>query len=246
MPELRRARRSPSADGGPGIAGDRPVVGRVVVDIRDPERLDRVTEALVEVDLVVVSDHAEPFDAELVGDNRPDLVVSDDVRDDGSMGDRLRAWLSLATAPVIAITVSETAGIASFEQGAADFVIDPFMKRELQARALARLRRPSTGDGAELRLDRAARSVSVRGADVTLSPREYDLLEFFVERPRTVVTREHILAVVWRAKPEWQDPNTVTEHVYRLRRKIERDPSRPELLVTVRGVGYRFDQKQQP
>lgn len=198
----------------------------------------------MEVDLVVVSTDPDAPDPTVIKDARPDLVVSDDLHGDGSMGDRLQALLSIQAVPVIAIADTETAGVASFEQGAADFVVDPFGKRELQARALARLRRTPVAAGSGLRLDRPSRRVFVHGVEVELSPREYDLLEFFVERPRTVLTRDHILAAVWDSKPEWQDRDTVTEHVYRLRRKIEVNPSNPELIVTVRGVGYRFEGQQ--
>lgn len=244
MSGLRHARSSPASSSGPAIGDVGNPRSCVVVDIRDPGRRERVAKALIEVDLVVVLHDPDSPDETVMNDARPDLVVSDDIQGDGSMGDRLRTLLGVQAVPVIAIADDDTAGVASFERGAADFVVDPFAKRELQARALARLRRAPVAAGSELRLDRSSRRVSVRGVEVELSPREYDLLEFLVERPRTVLTRDHILAVVWGSKPEWQDRDTVTEHVYRLRRKIERDPRNPELIITVRGVGYRFEGQQ--
>ena len=74
-----------------------------------------------------------------------------------------------------------------------------------------------------------------------MTNREFDLLLFLVMSPRQAFTREQLMRNVWKAEPGWQDPATVTEHVHRLRRLIEVDPAVPSHLVTVRGVGYRFD-----
>ena len=76
---------------------------------------------------------------------------------------------------------------------------------------------------------------------VDLTPKEFDLLAFLAASPRRVFTRSELLEEVWSSSTAWQDPDTVTEHVRRLRRKIESDPDRPEWITTVRGVGYRFD-----
>jgi DNA-binding response OmpR family regulator len=83
--------------------------------------------------------------------------------------------------------------------------------------------------------------VLVDGNDVAMTAREFDLLAFLVQSPRRVFSREQLLSNVWESSTEWQDPATVTEHVRRIRRKIEDDPDLPRWLLTVRGVGYRFE-----
>ena len=91
----------------------------------------------------------------------------------------------------------------------------------------------------EIRL--AEREVSLDGRLVPTTSREFDLLAKLVSVPRRVFTREVLLAEVWGSSGDWQDPATVTEHVRRLRHKIERDPADPAWILTVRGAGYRFE-----
>ena len=74
-----------------------------------------------------------------------------------------------------------------------------------------------------------------------LAAKEFELLAYFLDHPRRACTREELLASVWSSQAGWQTPATVTEHVYRLRQKIENDPSRPQRLCTVRAVGYRWE-----
>ena len=92
-----------------------------------------------------------------------------------------------------------------------------------------------------MEIDREARDVWVDGAPVDLAAKEFDLLAYFVDHPRRACTREELLAAVWSSQAGWQTAATVTEHVYRLRQKIEDDPRRPRLLRTVRAVGYRWE-----
>jgi len=82
--------------------------------------------------------------------------------------------------------------------------------------------------------------VEVDGTPVELTPKEFDLLVFLAATPDQVFTREELLEHVWGSTQEWQDPATVTEHVRRLRLKLEPDPGAPRWLHTVRGIGYRF------
>jgi DNA-binding response OmpR family regulator len=83
--------------------------------------------------------------------------------------------------------------------------------------------------------------VTAAGELVSLTPKEFDLLALLARSPRQVFTRRQLLDRVWGSAPEYQDPATVTVHVGRLRQKIERDPDQPRWLITVRGVGYRFE-----
>jgi DNA-binding response OmpR family regulator len=91
----------------------------------------------------------------------------------------------------------------------------------------------------EIRLEE--REVRLQGTPVETTPREFDLLAKLASSPRRAFSRAELLEEVWGSSRDWQDPATVTEHIRRLRRKIEDDPEQPKWLLTVRGVGYRFD-----
>ena len=137
--------------------------------------------------------------------------------------------------------------IAGLELGADDYVAKPFSPRELVLRVTSVLRRvkatpavpaaPVT-DG-DLEVDPGARKAVLRGAELALTGREFDLLLFLVTHPGTVFTREQLLERVWGW--DFGDQSTVTVHVRRLREKVEREPAKPERIATVWGVGYRYD-----
>jgi DNA-binding response OmpR family regulator len=151
--------------------------------------------------------------------------------------------------PVILLTArgEEEDRIRGLRLGADDYVVKPFSPRELVARVASVLRRASTPghhgmvrfDGLEI--DETTREVRHDGRTLDLTRREFDLLAFLARAPRQVFTRAQLLEHVWESSPDWQDPATVTVHIGHLRQKLEADPARPERLVTVRGVGYRFE-----
>ena len=151
--------------------------------------------------------------------------------------------------PVIVLSgqSDEADRIIGLELGADDYVVKPFSPRELVARVRSVLRRTRGTQAAgrlefgDLELDLTTREAWVRGDLVELRRREFDLLAFLCASPRQVFTRDQLLLYVWEVEPEWQGAATVSEHVHRLRAKIEIDPARPSRIVTVRGVGYRFE-----
>jgi two-component system response regulator SaeR len=144
----------------------------------------------------------------------------------------------------------ETDRIYGLELGADDYVVKPFSPAELVARVKAVLRRTQSGATAsnggslikfdELVIDPPKRLVTVRGDKVELTATEFNLLEFMAQHPRQVFSRDKLLDNVW-GYTEYVDPSTVTVHIRRLREKIEVDPSKPKCLLTVWGVGYKFD-----
>ncbi|GAA4392689.1 response regulator transcription factor [Ornithinibacter aureus] len=150
--------------------------------------------------------------------------------------------------PVIVLSgrSGETDRIIGLDLGADDYLIKPFSPGELAARVRSVLRRSTPEQADEpvviggLRLEPAARRVQVDGVEVELTPKEFDLLAFLVAHPRQVFTRSQLLERVWNSSSEWLGEATVTEHVHRIRLKLEQDPSRPTLLRTVRGVGYQL------
>jgi DNA-binding response OmpR family regulator len=99
----------------------------------------------------------------------------------------------------------------------------------------------ANGQGDGLWLDERTREVRVAGQPIDLTAKEFDLLAFLVRSPRQVFSRGQLLEHVWASRSDWQDEATVTEHVRRVRHKVEKDPEHPRWITTVRGVGYRFE-----
>jgi len=164
---------------------------------------------------------------------------------------KLRANARSAALPILMLTAksSEVDRVLGLEMGADDYVVKPFSPRELVARLRAVLRRAQAQQAAVsgpvyergwLRLDAGSYEVFVRGQRRQLCLREFELLRFFVEHPARVYSREQLLDLVW-GRDVFVEPRTVDVHVRRLRCQIERDDSRPELILTVRSVGYRFN-----
>ena len=180
-----------------------------------------------------------------------DLVVLD-VMLPGVDGLEIARWLrARGDTPVILLTArrAEADRIAGLELGADDYVVKPFSPAELVSRVRAVLRRarPTPAAGREpplvfaaLQIDPATRLVTARGQEKALTAKEFDLLWLLARHPRQVFTREQLLERVW-GLAEYIDPSTVTVHVRRLREKIEADPSHPRHLLTVWGVGYKFE-----
>jgi len=199
-------------------------------------------------DVLAASDGQHALD--VLEREEPDLVVLDLMlpRVDGyEVTRRLR---SRGDTPIIMLTARKTEAdrIAGLEMGADDYVVKPFSAQELVSRVRAVLRRsvPRTDapeprmefDG--LTIDPAARTVLVRGEERALSAREFDLLLTLARRPRQVFNRDQLLELVW-GSADYIDPSTVTVHVRRVREKIEEDASQPRFILTVWGVGYRFE-----
>jgi DNA-binding response OmpR family regulator len=134
--------------------------------------------------------------------------------------------------------------------GADDYVVKPFSPRELVIRVKAILRRTESGqrrspevlEVAGLTIDGQSRRVHRMGSEVILTATEFDLLYCLASHPQTVFSREQLMAQVWRYEAALDaGTSTVTVHVRRLREKIEDDPSDPQMIITIWGVGYRFE-----
>jgi DNA-binding response OmpR family regulator len=187
---------------------------------------------------------------QIVPETRPDVVLLDLLMPGPDGFDVLVQLHALGT-PVIVITGQGELSdrVTGLDLGADDYVIKPVSPIEVAARVRSVLRRArGNDDGADddvivldgLAIDPATREVHVDGTLVATTVKEFDLLLHLVRNPRRVLTREQLLVAVWDSSPAWQDPATVTEHIRRLRRKVERDPDDPRWIRTVRGVGYRF------
>ena len=188
---------------------------------------------------------------EVVDDTPPDLVLLDLMLPKRHGLEVLRHVRSNSEVPVILLTAlgDEKDRVAGLELGADDYVVKPFSPREVAARVKSVLRRSASAkdevieyfEFGDVRVDVARRRVERGGEEIDLTRLEFDLLVYLASNPRQVVSRDDLLKAVWDSSAEWQDPATVTVHVRRLRQKLEDDPSAPRYLVTVYGVGYRFE-----
>ena len=208
--------------------------------------------------VIVARDGSEAL--RLFDETEPDLILLDLMLPRVSGIDVCRTIRSRSNVPIIIVTAkaAEIDTVVGLEVGADDYVSKPYRLRELVARIRAVLRRGATGraggggDHAEpepeagsreagnVRVDLDTRRVFVRGAEVHLRRKEFELLALLVENAGRVLTRDVLIDRVWGAD-YIGDTKTLDVHVKRLRSRIEADPSRPSLITTVRGVGYRFD-----
>lgn len=183
--------------------------------------------------------------------NPPDLIIMDlmlPIID----GFELTRWLrDQSDTPIIMLTArrDEVDRIAGLEMGADDYIIKPFSPQELVSRVRAVLRRtkPQADESTEqpisfpsMVIDPRTRLVTVGDEEIALTAKEFDTLWLLAKHPRQVFTRNHVLERVWGIS-DYIDPSTVTVHIRRLREKIEPDPSAPLHLLTVWGVGYKFE-----
>jgi DNA-binding response OmpR family regulator len=182
----------------------------------------------------------------------PDFVIMDIMLPEID-GLSLTRWLrDRSNVPIIMVTArrEEIDRIAGLEMGADDYVVKPFSPQELVSRVRAVLRRGGRGQAeAEseralsfntIHIDPRTRVVMVKESQIELTAKEFDMLYHLARYPKQVFTRDQLLERVWGGA-EYIDPGTVTVHVRRLREKMESDPSKPEHLLTVWGVGYKFE-----
>jgi DNA-binding response OmpR family regulator len=180
-----------------------------------------------------------------------DLVVLDVMlpRMDGF--DVCRAIRSRSTVPIIMLTAKteETDKVLGLELGADDYITKPFSVREFRSRVKAVLRRAALAqpeaqfdepiEAGELSIDFEKRSVTVRGEPVRLTYVEFEIIAALARAPGRVFSRTMLLERVW-GDASYRDPRTIDVHIRHLREKLEEEPKTPELILTVRGVGYRF------
>ncbi|HEY3943139.1 MAG TPA: response regulator transcription factor [Acidimicrobiales bacterium] len=242
---------APSVAAG-SAAGERPSDHRPLVLVVDDEESYR--QALAS------GLSREGFAVELAADGHealrlfhrghPDLVLLDVMLPDQSGVEICRRMRALAPIPIIMVSArdSEVDVVLGLELGASDYVAKPFRTRELVARMRAVLRRGAAPPAAPdevtavgpVRLDAGRRVASVLGRPIELSRKEFDLLALLLAHAGQVVTRDWCIDRLWWDR-DLSDTRTLDTHVRRLRRKIEPDPANPRHLVTVRGVGFRFE-----
>jgi DNA-binding response OmpR family regulator len=227
--------------------------------------MDIMTKVLIVEDDATVRDtlalnmRAEGYEVVTAGDgesglaagrsDKPDLVVLDVMlpKLDGLTVCRILRRES--SVPIVLLTArgTEVDKIIGLETGADDYIVKPFSLGEVLARVRAALRRGTTiAAGRQvlvsgnLRVELESRRCFLENRPLELAPREFDLLAALMRQPGIVLTRELLVATVW-GEPHTGDARTVDVHIRWLRMKIEAEPSSPERITTVRGVGYRFE-----
>ncbi len=181
---------------------------------------------------------------------RPDLIVLDLGLPDGDGLELLTEIRKGDDLPVIVCSGrdSELDRVGGLDVGADDYVTKPFSPRELALRVRSILRRVGSASGpaadvldfGAVSIDVAAHEVTINGVNVSLTAREFDLLVFLARNPRIAFTRAQLLKNVWKNTGQERSEATVTEHIRRLRQKIDDDNENPKHLCAVRGVGYRL------
>jgi two-component system, OmpR family, response regulator RegX3 len=178
-----------------------------------------------------------------------DLVLLDLMLPGLSGTEVCREIRTRSTVPIIMLTAKddEVDVVVGLELGADDYVTKPYKSRELLARIRAVLRRRVEEEGAEsvlsagdVRMDVERHTVAVNGADVAMPLKEFELLEYLLRNSGRVLTRGQLIDRVWGAD-YFGDTKTLDVHIKRIRSRIETEPSEPKMLVTVRGLGYRFE-----
>jgi two-component system response regulator RegX3 len=181
--------------------------------------------------------------------NGADLILLDLMLPGLSGTEVCREIRTRSTVPIIMLTAkdSEVDVVVGLELGADDYVTKPYKSRELLARIRAVMRRRTEDDDTEailaagdVRMDVERHTVAVNGTDVALPLKEFELLEFLLRNSGRVLTRGQLIDRVWGAD-YFGDTKTLDVHIKRIRSRIEKEPSQPTMLVTVRGLGYRFE-----
>ncbi|TCO65695.1 two-component system response regulator MtrA [Actinocrispum wychmicini] len=230
-------------------AGDSATMGgmkaRVLVVDDDPALAEMLTIVLrgEGFDTAVVADGSRALPA--LRELKPDLVLLDLMLPGMNGIDVCKAIRAESGVPIVMLTAkSDTVDIVlGLESGADDYVVKPFKPKELVARVRARMRRTESEPAevlaiGDLTIDVPGHEVTREGKAIQLTPLEFDLLVALARKPRQVFTREVLLEQVWGYRHA-ADTRLVNVHVQRLRSKVEKDPEHPEVVLTVRGVGYK-------
>jgi DNA-binding response OmpR family regulator len=229
-------------------------VTRILI-VEDDQEIIKLLEKFLEGDGYEVTVAADLAGALMATSSlSPDLVLLDIVLGAEDGRDVLREMRLISDVPIIFLTGRglEAERIAGLKLGADDYIVKPFSLGEVSARIESVLRRsgvnlaqhqidaPTMRFG-ELQINESTHEVKLDGTLLELTSKEFALLAFLASSPRQVYSRAQLLEHVWSSSSEWQNEATVTEHIRRLRAKIEVDPDNPRWIATVRGVGYRFE-----
>lgn len=215
--------------------------------VEDDKEIARNLSLLLHSEGFTISHASSQKEAtEMVCENRFDLALVDISLPDGNGFAVCTNIRENQDIPVIFLTAfgDEASVVTGLNIGADDYITKPFRPRELIARIKTALRKygraPSAFEIRDLHIDTASGIVKKHGSEIFLSALEYRLLLVFVNNPENIITRSRLLDELWDAAGEFVNDNTLTVYIKRLREKIEDDPANPQIILTVRGTGYRL------
>lgn len=212
----------------------------------DKEIAKNLTRLLRSERFVITHASTQSAAAAMLSGNKFDLALVDISLPDGNGFAVCTEIKQAQDIPVIFLTASgdEASVVTGLNMGADDYITKPFRPRELIARIGTALRKsgrsPSAVEIYGLSVDTSGGIVKKDGKEVFLSALEYRLLLVFINNPKSIITREGLLDELWDAAGEFVNNNTLTVYIKRLREKIEDDPANPQIILTVRGTGYRL------
>ncbi|WP_284641295.1 response regulator transcription factor [Paenibacillus silviterrae] len=231
----------------------RTLIGAKILVIEDDPEIKEVIRLYLEKNgFRVVQAEDGQNAARIVMEEQPELIILD-VLLPGKNGFEVCQEIRERTqAPILFLSCKkdETDKIMGLGLGGDDYMTKPFSPNELIARVKAHLRRPHLSGGEKeaggakqtigsIQIDRLSRVVRVNGGEVTLSRKEFDLLSFLASRPEQTFSHEQLFREIW-GQESFNDTRTIIVHVSNLRKKIEPDPSNPQYIINVHGVGYKF------
>lgn len=220
---------------------------RILLVEDDKNIIENLTEFLRREGFDIKHASGQSKALEILSENQFDLVLLDIMLADGNGFTTCSAIKSEYNIPVIFLTASgdEYSTVTGFELGADDYISKPFRPRELVSRIKNILRLTGNSGGitqiGDVSVDTVRGTASRDGKDLFLSALEYRLLLVFINNKNTVLTRTRLLETIWDVAGEFVNDNTLTVYIKRLREKIEKDPQKPEIIKTIRGMGYRLD-----
>ena len=221
-------------------------MNRILLVEDDPGIVKSLTEFLNAEGFQVASASGQTAAIQLFDREPFDLVLLDVSLSEGNGFATCASLKSRSTVPVIFLTASDDEGstVAGLDIGADDYIAKPFRPRELVSRIRNSLRR--SGNRSIVRLgnvtvDTDKGVVSKNGAEIALSALEYKILLTFIANRGRMLSRAYLLDEVWDMAGDFVNDNTLTVYIKRLREKIENDPGNPEIIKTIRGMGYRVD-----
>lgn len=227
--------------------------GQKILIVEDDSEIRDVIRLYLEKNdyFVVMADNGDDAVATAVSEE-PDLVILDVLLPGKSGFEVCREIRARSSAPILFLSCKkdENDKIEGFNMGGDDFITKPFSPNELIARVRANLRRPHLAGGktdaqssklmaGTIQIDRLSRVVKVNGHEVTLSRKEFDLLCCLASYPEQTFSHEQLFREIW-GQECFNDTRTIIVHVSNLRKKIEPDPSNPQYIINVHGVGYKF------
>lgn len=202
-------------------------------------------EGFINIDVVTKIHNAN----EVISRNTYDLFILDIMLPDGSGLDLAEVIRRKSQAPIFFLTAktSDADKLRGFMHGADDYITKPFNPMELAARVKVQMSRYTSTftttsnilDFGEFQLDTKTATLTVHGVDTAISGKQFQLLQLFCEHPKQIFSKEQLYEQIWGID-SFVDDNTIMVHIRRLREKIEKNPSQPQLIQTIRGIGYKL------